>query len=146
MSGNVADGYGCTFRQIQRYLFGIHPLFEFSHFRMFSSSTKCPGWFHIIIADPFNVSVDNGISELEQHLVAIVLVSFSFLISDGFFDDFLFIQMTTNGFEVAKFELLNDVRFSQDLSKVGKKVFDEYFGRFGVTVRETINSRRPSNA
>jgi hypothetical protein len=106
---------------------------------MFSSSTKGPGWFHIKVADPFNVSVDNGVSELEQHLVAIILVSFSFFVGDGFFDDFLFVQMSTNGFEIAKFEFLDDVRFSQDLSKVGEEVLDEYFGRFRIAIHEKIN-------
>ena len=73
---------------------------------MFSTTTKGSRRFHVVVAHLFDVPIDNGIAKPKQNLVSVVLVSFSLLVGDRLFNNFLFIQMASDRLKVALFEIL----------------------------------------
>jgi hypothetical protein len=100
---------------------------------MLAPSSKGPRRFHVVVADPLQVTIHERVPELEQHLIAIIFVSLALFIRDGLFDNFLFVQVSSNGFKVALGKVFDDVILAQNGSKVGKKVFDEDLGRLCVS-------------
>mmetsp|Transcript_25561 Transcript_25561/g.52447 ORF Transcript_25561/g.52447 Transcript_25561/m.52447 type:complete len:304 (-) Transcript_25561:755-1666(-) len=111
--GNVAPWNRGAFRQVEGDLFGCDSRFELSHLRMFSASPKGTWRFHVVVTDLLYVSVYLGKPILEHGLVPIVFVGLAFLVGNSFSDNLLFLQVFSNGFKVAFFEVLDDVTPAQ---------------------------------
>mmetsp|Transcript_4857 Transcript_4857/g.14049 ORF Transcript_4857/g.14049 Transcript_4857/m.14049 type:complete len:802 (+) Transcript_4857:94-2499(+) len=132
VSGNVAPRHGGALRQVERDLFRRHPRLELSHLGMLPASPKGTGGFHVVVPDLFYVPVDPGVPESEHGLVAVVLVGLALLVRDGFLDDLLFLQVLSDGSEIAFLKVLDHVAPAQCLLEIGKEVVDENLGSLWV--------------
>mmetsp|Transcript_28320 Transcript_28320/g.37698 ORF Transcript_28320/g.37698 Transcript_28320/m.37698 type:complete len:225 (-) Transcript_28320:447-1121(-) len=109
MSRDYAGRHTRALRHVKLHLFWCDTLFQFTHFRMLSSPSEGTGWFHVVIPHLFNVAIYDGITEFKHCFIALILVHFAFFVGNGFFDNFLFIEVHTNGFKVAFFVIFDNV-------------------------------------
>mmetsp|Transcript_12284 Transcript_12284/g.18024 ORF Transcript_12284/g.18024 Transcript_12284/m.18024 type:complete len:305 (+) Transcript_12284:1123-2037(+) len=138
VSRHRTTGCGTVLGKIELDLFGNDSRFESAHFGMLPPAPEGPRWFHIKIPDAFQMTVDNGVTVLKQNTVVVLFSGLLFVVRDGFFNHFLFVQVTTNGTKVTFGIVLDDVFFAQEDSKVGKEVFRKDLGRFGIAQMHSV--------
>ncbi len=73
---------------------------------MLPTPPKCTWGLHIEVSHFLHVTVNDAISKLKHDFVSGVFVELSFFIRNSFPDDFLFVEVSSDGFKVTFFEVL----------------------------------------